>query len=234
MSTAIPERFAMRAPAGAFDALVVRPAATVAPGVLIIPEVFGRSTHMRTTAADLAAQGFLVGVLDIHWRVAADVALEPHEVERARQLHQQLDYEIVMDDLEAAVKQFRGMPGCSGRLGVVGFCLGGTLTWLAAARTDADACVSYYGTRIPRYIAAAAHIAHPLLMHLGQSDSFTPPPVIEQIAQATADNPLVERHLYPAGHAFCNPAQSGFDPVSTQLAHHRTVAFLNHHLRSSR
>jgi carboxymethylenebutenolidase len=228
------ERLSFNAGDGAFDALVVRPTQVPAPGVLIIPEVFGRSTHMRTTAVELAAQGFLVGVLDIHWRVAADVALEPHEVESARRLHQQLDYETVIGDIGNAVEQFRTAPGCSGRVGVVGFCLGGTLAWMAAARTGADACVSYYGTRIGKYIDHATRITHPLLLHLGQNDHFTPPPVIAQIEQATAGNSLVERYVYPAGHAFCNPAQQGFDAAATALAHGRTWAFLRRHLGGSR
>jgi carboxymethylenebutenolidase len=216
---------------GRFDALVFKPAQAIAAGVLIVPEVFGRSTHMRVMAAELARNGFLVGVLDIHWRLEAEVSLEPHEVERARALHQQLDYESAVSDIGTAVEQFRSAEGCSGKVGVVGFCLGGTLTWIAAARTGADACVSYYGTRIPKYIDEASRIAHPLLMHLGANDHFTPPEVIAQIDSATQGNALVERFVYPnAGHAFCNPAQSGFNPSAAEIAQRRTSDFLHKHL----
>jgi carboxymethylenebutenolidase len=230
----MPARFGINVSDGKFDALVFRPAQPMAPGVLIVPEVFGRSTHMRETAGELARLGFLVGVLDIHWRLEAEVALEPDAVERARSLHQRLDYESAVSDTRTAVEQFRSAAGCSGKVGVVGFCLGGTLTWIAAARTGADACVSYYGTRIPQYIDVASRISRPLMMHLGEADHFTPPEVIAQIENATKDNPLVERFVYPgAGHAFCNPAQSGFNPVAAELAHRRTTDFFNKHLSSS-
>jgi carboxymethylenebutenolidase len=225
------KRFEFNVADGKFDALVFEPKEVVAPGVLIVPEVFGRSTHMRDNAAALARSGFLVGVLDIHWRLEAEVALEPHDVERARALHQQLNYESAVSDIEAAVEQFRAGVGCSGKVGIVGYCLGGTLTWIAAARTGADACVSYYGTRIPKYLDAASRFAHPLLMHLGANDHFTPPEVIAQIDSATKGNPLVECFVYPdAGHAFCNPAQAGFNPLATELANRRTIEFLQRHL----
>lgn len=225
------QRFDINVSDGKFDALVFNPQQAMAPGVLIVPEVFGRSTHMRDNATELAHRGFLVGVLNIHWRLEAEVALEPHEVERARALHQQLDYESAVADIGAAVEQFRSAAGCSGKVGVVGYCLGGTLTWIAAARSSADACVSYYGTRIPKYIDEASRITHPLLMHLGAADHFTPPEVIAQIESATKGNPLVERFVYPnAGHAFCNPAQSGFNPAAAEMANRRTIDFLQTHL----
>ena len=228
------ERFEFTVPDGRFDALILRPERRPAPGLLILPEVFGRSAELQGMAGDFAARGFLVGVVDLHWRLEPEVALGPTEIERARSLHQRLDYEAAAGDVSAAVEQFRGAPGGSGKVAVVGFCLGGTLAWIAAARSRADACVAYYGTRIPQYIAEAHAISRPLLMHIGEADHFTPPEVVSQIEAATADNPDVTRFLYPGvGHSFCNPAQSHFDPAARDAAHRRTEAFLNLHLSSA-
>jgi carboxymethylenebutenolidase len=217
---------------GQFDALVYRPVALPAPGVLIIPEVFGRSIQLRDMAAEFVRAGFLVGILDIHWRLEPEVALAPHEVERARSLHQRLDYELAMADITTAIEQFRRLPECTGKIAVVGFCLGGTLSWRAAARTAADAAVSYYGTRIPKYIEETPK--SPLLLHLGEADHFTPPEVIALIEKTIEGQGSAERFRYPgAGHAFCNPAQQGFEPEAAALAHRRSMDFLHRHLSST-
>ena len=216
---------------GRFDALVYRPAALPAPGALIIPEVFGRSVQLRGMAAEFVGAGFLVGVLDIHWRLEAEVALEPHEVERARSLHQRLDYELAIADIATAIARFRREPACTGKVAVVGFCLGGTLAWRIAARTTVDAAVSYYGTRIPKYIDEAPN--SPLLLHLGEADHFTPPDVIALIEKTIKGRADVARFRYPgAGHAFCNPAQEGFKPDAAAHAHRRSMDFLHRHLSS--
>jgi carboxymethylenebutenolidase len=223
------ERVQFSAKDGLFDALLYRPAVVPAPGVLILPEVFGRSVQLRDMAQEFVRAGFLVGVLDIHWRLEAEVALAPHEVERARSLHQQLDYDLALDDITLAIEEFRRQPDCTGKVGVVGFCLGGTFAWRAAARTTADAAVSYYGTRIPKYIHETPQ--HPLLLHIGEADHFTPPEVVAQIDAAVAGKPDVERYVYPgAGHAFCNPAQTGFKADAAALAHRRSIDFLRRHL----
>lgn len=226
-----PDRFRFSVADGEFDAWLYSPVTAPAPGLLILPEVFGRSAPICDIAARFATHGLLVGVLDLHWRLESDVALGPADVEKARALHLRLDYDAATRDIVAAVEQFRAAPGCSGRVGVAGFCLGGTLAWIAAARTGADACVSYYGTRLPQYIDEAARFRHPLQLHLGEADRFTPPAVIAQVEAATRAQPLVECHRYPgAGHAFCNPAQEHYDAAACALAQRRTVEFLRRHL----
>ena len=225
------DRFEFHVPDGRFNALVFRPAEASAPGLLILPEVFGRSAQIQAMAAEFASWGFLVGVLDVHWRLEPEVGLKPDEIERARSLHQRLDYDAAVGDIAAAVEQFRTAPGCSGKVGVMGFCLGGTLAWIAAAKSTADVCVSYYGTRIPKYLEAAAGFKHPLMMHMGEADHFTPPDVVAQITDATRDYSFVERFVYPgAGHSFCNPSQAHFDAQACVEAHRRTRDFLKKHL----
>jgi carboxymethylenebutenolidase len=225
------ERCRFNVPDGSFDALLFRPASSPAPGLLILPEVFGRSVQIRAVAAEFAGHGFLAGALDLHWRLEPEVALRPDEIERARDLHLRLDYAAAVHDIGAAVEQFRAAPGCSGKVGLMGFCLGGTLAWIAAARTGADACVGYYGTRLPRYLGETANLRHPVMLHIGEADRFTPADVIRQIEDTTRNHPLVERFRYPgAGHAFCNPSQEHFDAQSCAAAHRRSLAFLGKHL----
>jgi carboxymethylenebutenolidase len=131
------------------------------------------------------------------------------------------------------VSHVRARTECNGRVGVIGFCLGGTMAYLSVARTDADAAVGYYGTRIHNFLDDAKAIDRPLILHFGERDHTTPPELMARILPAIAGNPNVTPYVYPnAVHAFANHGRSDtYNEAATTLADGRTFSlfrkFLN-------
>lgn len=191
----------------AFEALLNIPFRTPAPGIVMIPEMYGLTQPLKETAARFSEQGFVVALVDIFWRLGTSIVLGYDKAgsDQARVYHNAFDYDLGSKDVQSAVTQLRSRAECNGRVGVVGYCLGGTVAYLAAARTDADASAGYYGTRIQNFLGDAANIKHPLMLHFGERDHTTPPEILRQIMPAIEDNGLVTTHVHPeAGHAFAN------------------------------
>ncbi len=122
----------------------------------------------------------------------------------------------------------RGRPELTGgKVGVLGFCLGGKLAYLAATRTDADVAVGYYGVGIEAALGEAAKISKPLLLHIAELDQFCPPEARAKIVQALQGNPHVRLHVYPGvDHAFARVGGDHFHRPSALMAHERTIATL--------
>jgi carboxymethylenebutenolidase len=146
---------------------------------------------------------------------------------KGRALHKAFDYANGVKDLQSGISYLRARPECNGKVGVVGFCLGGTMAYLAASRTDADAAVGYYGTRIHLFTDEGANIARPLILHFGELDHTTPPELLQgKILPAIAGNPNVQPFVYPKMvHAFANHRRPDtYDAVVTKQADTRTFA----------
>jgi len=210
-------------------AFLHRPAKTPAPGLVMIPEIFGINLPLREMAARYATEGFAVLVLDIFSRMERDVDLDYSDEGHAkgRALHKAFDYATGVKDMQAGITNLRGLPECNGKVGVVGFCLGGTMAYLAASRTDADAAVGYYGTRIHLFTAEGKDIARPLILHFGERDHTTPPELLQgQILPAIAGNAHVQPFVYPGMvHAFANHRRPDtYDAAVTKRADTRTFA----------
>jgi len=217
-----------------FDGFVYAPNQTSAPGLVMIPEIFGVNAPLREIAARYAEQGFVVLVLDIFWRLRRGVELgyDQESYKDAFALHAAFDYPTAVKDVQSAVTWLRGQASCNGRIGVVGFCLGGTMAYLAAARTDADAAVGYYGTRIQLFLEDGPKIGKPLILHFGERDHTTPPELLRNILAAVEGNAHVEVHVHPdVGHAFANHHRADtYDEATTQRADARTFAFFREKL----
>jgi carboxymethylenebutenolidase len=211
-----------------FAGFLYRPAQTPAPGVVMIPEIYGLTQPLRETATRFSNEGFAVLTLDIFSRFRPGVVLAYDKAGHAegRAYHDVFDYAVGMKDVQAAVTRLRARPECNGRVGVTGFCLGGTMAYLSVARTDADAAVSYYGTRIHNFLDDAKAIDKPLILHFGECDHTTPPELLARILPAVAGNPLVTSHIYPdAVHAFANHGRPDtYNAAATKLADERTFA----------
>ena len=212
----------------ALDGHLHRPAALPAPGLVMIPEIYGITRSLSETAARFAGEGFAVLVLDIFSRLQRNAVLPYDEAghKQGRAFHDVFDYAIGIRDVQAAISAMRARPECNGRVGVVGFCLGGTMAYLSVARTDADAAVGYYGTRIHNFLEDAKAIARPLLLHFGERDHTTPPETLARIVAAISGNPQVSWHVYPgAVHAFANHVRPNhYNAAATALADQRTYA----------
>jgi len=134
--------------------------------------------------------------------------------------------------MQVGIDYLRQHPACTNKVGVVGYCLGGTMAYLAASRTDTDAAVGYYGTRIDSYLDDGPKIGRPLILHLGRLDHRTPPPIMSAILAAVAGNNNVETFIYEnAHHGFANHTRPDvFDSEATRAANERSVQFFRKHL----
>jgi carboxymethylenebutenolidase len=204
-----------------------RPTRAPAPGLVMIPEIFGINLPLREIAARYAEEGFVVMTVDIFSRMERDVDLDYDDPghDKGRALHKAFDYDVGVKDMQACISALRERTECNGKVGVVGFCLGGTMAYLAASRTDADAAVGYYGTRIHWFTEEAKGIARPLILHFGELDHTTPPELLQgQILPAVAGNNNVQAFVYPKMvHAFANHRRPDtYNEAATKQADART------------
>ncbi|MFQ5971617.1 MAG: dienelactone hydrolase family protein [Alphaproteobacteria bacterium] len=220
---------------GAFSAYRADPAAGTGPGLLVIQEIFGVNKVMRDICNGLAEQGYVALCPDLFWRQEPNVRLTDQtdqEWQRAFELMQGFDEAKGIDDLKASLAALRTTDGCTGRAGTIGFCLGGRLAYLMAARSDADCNVGYYPVGIENNLGEAIGITRPLLLHIAEEDGFVPKDAQARINSSLGSNPNVRIHNYPGvDHAFARPGGKNHDAAAAENANGRTAAFLAANLR---
>ena len=222
-------------PDGSFKAYVARPDTLPAPAIVVIQEIFGVNLDLRDTCDELAAQGYLAISPDLFWRVEPGVDMSDQteaEMKKAFALYAAFDRDTGVADIAATMAAARALPGANGRVGIMGFCLGGLMTFLATARVGFDASVVYYGGDTQKYLDEADQIKTPLMIHLGEEDEYIPPPAQAAIMAALADNPLAHVFTYPGCmHAFARHRGSHYDAAAAALANGRTAEFFERHLK---
>ena len=212
---------------GSFGAYLATPAAGKGPGIVLAQEIFGVNATMRQVADSYAEEGYTVLVPDLFWRQQPGVELgdTPEDRQKAFDFYQGFDEDKGVDDLAAAMALLRTRPEHAGKIGVLGFCLGGKLAYLAACRTDADVAVGYYGVGIENNLAEAENIRGRLVLHLAELDEFCPPPARARILAALGGKAGVQLHLYPGvDHAFARMGGDHYHKPSALMAHQRSVA----------
>ena len=228
------ERLSITTPDGTFSAYVGRPAAAKAPAVVVIQEIFGVNQVMRDVCDRLAAAGYLAVCPDLFWRLEPGVDITDQskaEWDKAFDLMTRFDIDQGIEDIRATIDQVRGSDGCNGKVGAVGYCLGGRLAYLTATRTDSDGSVGYYGVGIEAYLGEAEKLAHPLMLHIAEEDGFVPKEAQALIVGALKDHPQVSIHTYPGcDHAFARPGGAHYDAAAASQADARTLAFFRQHL----
>ncbi|MDE2182552.1 MAG: dienelactone hydrolase family protein [Alphaproteobacteria bacterium] len=228
------EQVTIKGPDGSFGGYLAKPASGRGPGIVVIQEIFGVNAVMRKTADAYAAAGFFALVPDLFWRLEPGVELTDHteaEWQKAFDLMKRFDAATGVEDIQASLDHLRHLPGCTGKVGAVGYCLGGLLAFLTATRTDSDASAGYYGVNVQAMLGEAGAIKKPLMLHIAAKDEYTPPEAREQIIDALAGNPLVTVHVYPGmGHAFARPDGEHYDRANAGLANGRTTTFFRQHL----
>ena len=228
------ETLTITTPDGDFAAYVARPQAENAPAIVVIQEIFGVNKVMRDIADGLASQGYVAIVPDLFWRIEPGIDITDQseaEWKRAFELFNAFDVDSGVSDIAATINTARTLPGVNGKVGAVGYCLGGLLAFLTATRTDADASVSYYGVGTEKHLAEAEKLARPLLMHLGEEDQFVPKEAHKLILDSLKDHPQIEIHTYPGrDHAFARHGGEHYDEADAKLAAGRTLAFFQAHL----
>jgi len=213
---------------GSFRAYLAVPECGTGPGIVLLQEIFGINAYMRSIADAYAEEGYVVLAPDLFWRLEPGVELDDSQHDRAFELYGKFDVPKAVDDIAATVAALRARPECSGKIGALGFCLGGKLAFLAAAHASVDAAVAYYGVGIEGDLAATASIRCPTVMHFGAGDDYIPAAAREAIGVAFAGRPDFEMYVYEgAGHAFARPGSSGYNKPASMMAHSRTIALFH-------
>lgn len=209
------------------------PKAGKGPAVIIIQEIFGVNGHIRSVADQYALAGYVALAPDIFWRSEPRVELgyEGADRDKGIAIMQKTDVDLVVTDLAAAAAALRAMPEVTGNVAAIGYCFGGRLAYLSAARGSVDVAVSYYGGGIQNLLDEAAKIRVPIQFHYAELDAGIPLDAVERVKASFAGRDDVEFHLYPgAHHGFNCPDRSAYDQHASALALGRTLTFLGAHL----
>jgi len=219
---------------GSFDAYIAQPSGTPKAAIIVIQEIFGVNPGIRQKCDGWAAKGYLAFAPDLFWRIQPGVELDPdvpEQMQQALELMPQLDQGKAIEDIEATLKAAREQIG-GGKVGVVGYCLGGRLAFMTAARTDTDASVGYYGVGIDGLLGEKHAIAKPVLLHIPQADHFVTPDAQAKMHEGLDDHPKVTLYDYPGeDHGFAAELGQRRSEEAAQLADSRTEAFFAEHLR---
>jgi carboxymethylenebutenolidase len=203
------------------SAYLAEPAATPRGGIVVIQEIFGVTRHIRDVADQYASAGYLAIAPALFDRVERNVDVPYTDVQKAVGYMQAMKPDLVMLDLEAAIARLRP----AGKVGVVGYCWGGTMTYLAAARLQVAAGVAYYGGGIHTLLAEKPRV--PVMFHFGEKDSHIPLTAVDAIKAAYPDGIY---YLYPAEHGFNCTDRPSFEPTSAKLAFERSLEFFHKHV----
>jgi carboxymethylenebutenolidase len=216
-----------------FDGYLAIPASGYGPGIVVLQEIFGVNHYMRSVADWYASHGFVALCPDLFWRIEPGIELtdKGDDWNRAIQLYQAIDEEKAVEDSAAAVEFLRRSSLCNGRVGAVGFCMGGNLAYLLSARFKPDCAVGYYGVSIEKRLDEAENLSSPLLLHIAKNDKFCPPEAQAQIHAAFDGNPLVTIYDYEGmDHAFGRPGGEHYDAAAAEIANLRSLEFFVHNL----
>ncbi len=212
-----------------FSAYLAMPEQGSGPGLVLIQEIFGINGFMKDMADRYAEEGYVVMVPDLFWRMKPGVVLGYDEADFARALGylEKLDVQKAVEDIAATLAALRAHPRQAGKVGAIGYCMGGRLALLTAVRTDVDCAVSYYGVGLEAHLDEMDAIRCPMLFHFAGDDAFCGPDVRDAIVQRFADNPRIAHHVYPdCNHAFATPDRSHFNKPAAEMAYSRTLALL--------
>lgn len=211
-----------------FGAYLAQPAEPNGGGIVILQEIFGVNDSLRAAADDFAAAGFAAIVPDLFWRQQPGVELDPAtDRERATELMTGLDVPLAIEDALLAAAHLRDLPGANGKVGAVGYCLGGKLAYLLAMQPGIEAGASYYGVAIQALLDRAGEVRGPFLLHIAEEDHLCPPEAQAAIEQAAAAHPALEVIRHPGvGHAFARRNSPARDEASAARADAATKQLL--------
>jgi carboxymethylenebutenolidase len=204
-----------------FDAYLTRPEHRKAPSIMIFTEMFGIGQHNRDVAEDYARRGFNALIPNLFWRspCPGELAFEGPDRDAAWARLAALDIDTAGRDIATAVQWLRAQPFSNDKVFALGFCAGGRMAFVAAARAGVEAAVSFYGMGIAKHDAEFAHVNCPVQLHYGLKDPHIPRPEIDAVMRAAAQRPNIEIFLYAeAGHSFFNPIRPGYHAASAKLA----------------
>ena len=220
--------------AGDFHAYRAAPVGTPKAAIVVIQEIFGVNAGIRRKCDTLAEAGYLAIAPDLFWRLERGIELDPDvkpEFDRALELMGQFDQDNGVADIEATIRAARAELGDSSKVGVVGYCLGGRLAFMTAARTDVDASVGYYGVGIDGLLGEKHAIAHPVLLHVPEEDHFVDKDAQASMHAGLDDHPKVTIYDYAGeDHGFATEFGERRSDAAAKLADERTAKFFAENL----
>jgi carboxymethylenebutenolidase len=222
--------------AGEFDGYLALPASGYGPGIVVLQEIFGINKYIRSIADWYAAHGFVALCPDLFWRQQRGVELTDKgaDLEKAFAFYQGCDETKAVEDSAATVAFLRAHASCTGRVGAVGFCLGGNLAYLLAVRFNPDCAAGFYGVGIEKSLSEAKNLSSPLVLHIAGKDRYCPPEAQGEIHKTLDPNPLTTIYVYPEqDHAFGRPEGEHYDAPAAELASLRTLEFFVKNLAGS-
>jgi carboxymethylenebutenolidase len=212
---------------GSFSSYLVEPKSKPAGVVVLIQEVFGVNHAMRDIAAWVADLGFIAVCPDLFWRIEPGVDItDKTEAERQKafELFGKFDQAKGIEDLKATVAAARRLPGANGRVGTMGYCLGGRLAFMMAEQSDTDVNVSYYGVGLDNLLGDLGKVSRPLVVHIADRDEFFPPEGRAKVVDAVKGHRQVACYVYPnADHAFARVGGVHRDGRSAAIANGRST-----------
>ena len=212
---------------GTFDGYLSMPPSGTGPGLVLIQEIFGVNHTMREVANSYAQKGYVVLVPDLFWRQQPNIELgyTPDEWQKAFGFYKAMNELKGIEDIQTSITTLRTHPAVKGKVGVLGFCMGGKLAYLTACRTDVDVAVGYYGVGIESALDEAKNITCRLVLHIAHLDQFCPPEAQQKIQQALGEKNSFEVYVYPdVAHAFARPGGDHFDKAAAELSQIRSIA----------
>ena len=212
---------------------LAEPGSTPKAAIVVIQEIFGVNSGIRRKCDALAAAGYLAIAPDLFWRIEPSIELDPdvpEEMQRGLDLMGKFDQDQGIQDIEATIRFARERIG-GGKVGAVGYCLGGRLAFMTAARTDIDASVGYYGVGIDGLLGEKHAIANPVLLHVPVEDHFVDKDSQKRMHEGLDDHPKVTLYDYPGeDHGFATEIGARRSDAAARLADERTMAFFAKYL----
>lgn len=204
------------------QAYQVTPNGTPRGGVVVVQEIFGVTPHIRRVTESYAKAGYLAIAPALFDRIEPGIEVDYSDVQKGRDYRALTEVDLVMLDITAAVDAIRP----AGKVGVVGYCWGGGMAYLAACRLPAEAAVAYYGGPISEHLDEMPKC--PVMYHFGAQDNLIPPETVASIRQA---HPEGVYHIYEnSGHGFNCDERSDYNPDDAMLAFERSIGFFSEYL----
>ncbi|MBL4721167.1 MAG: dienelactone hydrolase family protein [Alphaproteobacteria bacterium] len=218
---------------GTFAGYLATPEITPAPGIVLLPEVFNTNDHIRSVVDGYAEAGFVVIAPDVYWREEAGQYLSYTDEgrEKAQSLRAAMNTDQFIKDLGDVAAILKDRDDCTGKVGVMGFCLGGKFTYLAGTRLPIQAGVSYYGVQIDEHLDEADNLGCPILMNFASDDPHVPQATVDAIRARMGDWDNVDVHVYPGTeHGFNRYGYPPHNEAAAAKARERTLAHFRAHL----
>jgi carboxymethylenebutenolidase len=215
-----------------FDAYLALPPAGSGPGIVLFQEIFGVNSHIQGVAEQYAQDGFVVLAPDIFWRQQKRVELgyEGAERDRAIEMMKACKPDELQADIRSSVAALRARGEVQGKVGAIGYCMGGRMAYFAAAITDVDAAVAYYGGGIHDNLQVAPQVQCPIQFHYASEDAAIPLAAVDKVREAMAGKDA-EVHIYDgATHGFNCWDRASYNPKAASVAHGRSLVFFGEKL----